>query len=920
MGKLFRLSFCMAAFLIGIQAKAQKSTDFMQAFEMPDCTINFDIHDEGQEFRVNWGMDTAWDSEANVTRGVNYIGKENFSTGRLSFQPTYLVIDNGDGTYELTDIQKRFLRSRIRHLQLTGVKQANINCDNAAASDKLTDGTTGLQNYTRKVENWYKLIKATVKYCRENGMEIISISPYNEPDLDENKYWWKSDFHAICELIRNDPYFDGIRVCGGNTLNTDRAWDWYVDLRDVIDEGNTHQLAGSFKNYADFFTKVKAEGKLTANDELHNVGEAIIGVNYGMQTGIWWGFDSRARGQFCHDSQEGVRIAYGEDRSHWTGGAVYRNEKTGEIHAFMGSSERQANNSKYNFVSTAQDVYYNGYGPTRLWHYQLRGGTGYQQGQINAEMCVDITCGEDVAPAVINGTYCIMNRASKKVITMNGTSEIQSTDLRKSNTNQQWVVTPQKLNGDCSFHTIDNAGNTAYTLDLKNWNLRSGATIITWKGDHNDLEQWYLKYAKEGYYYIVNRYSNKYLYCSSNNSGTMLQVVDPPAGDVAETVLNRYLWRFQPVDADCETVAPGKPTTLSILRRPGSMYLEWTPPADDDVATYNILRSDNGVWNTIGRNDSLCSFVDNTALPGHEYVYKVVAVDKAGNRSEPSNPSPSLTLLSEPGLICQLQFDKSTADSTDNHLDASLSEDKYSTILKKSGTGSLNLTGTKEFVLLPYSVAHHPAMTVAFWIRMTTATKNGHIFDFGTSEDNCMYMHFNSKSELEFIMRHDGEEQILGTGSKFTATSFKHVALTFEPTEEGAFRAKIFVEGEEVAVKDDFTISPADINAVVCYLGRSFTPAHPLLKAYLDDLRIYNYALSAEEIQSVMEDLDGMAFDYKDIADYTYTTIETVSDDTVPSGKADAVYSVAGQRSDMLRKGINLIVSKEGTVKKVLVK
>ena len=628
-----------------MEASAQRATDYMKAQKASDCTIVFDITAAGQSFPVNWGMDTAWDSEANVQRGINYIGKENFSTGRLSFQPTYLVTTNDDGSYELTNTQKRYLQSRINHLKQTGVTEANINCDNGAMDKELSDGSTGFKNYTRKVEEWYKVIKASVKYCQDQGMKIISISPYNEPDLDENKYWWKQDFIAICRLIREDPFFDGIRLCGGNTLNCDRAWDWYVDLREVIDEGNTHQLAGSFATYANFLSKVRAEGKLATNDELHNVGEAIVGVNYGMQTGIWWGFDSKARGEFCRDSQEGVRIGYGEDRSHWTSGAVYRNEKTGEVHGFLGSSERQANNSTFTFVSVGKDVFFNDYGPTRSWTYELPGGTGYQVGQINAELFVNITSGEDVAPGIIDGTYQIMNLSSKKLLTMMGTDNVQCATRKTSGTSQQWEVKPQKINGDCSFHTIDNAGNNTYHLNLKNWNLRSGANIICWRGDHNDLEQWHLEYAKDGYYYIVNRYSNKYLYCPSTNSGAVLQVVNPPADDATETELKRFLWRFQPIDSKCETVAPEPPTSLIATRRQGSISLQWTAPDEEDALTYTVLRSDNGVWNTIGRGDTLTSFVDNIAVPGHEYAYKVIAVDYAGNRSEASEPTDPVTLI-----------------------------------------------------------------------------------------------------------------------------------------------------------------------------------------------------------------------------------------------------------------------------------
>ena len=77
---------------------------------------------------------------------------------------------------------------------------------------------------------------------------------------------------------------------GGNTLNCDEALPWYNALKDYLDEGNTHQLAGSFDNYALFFQTVKNDGKVVTADELHNVGEAIVGVEYGMENGIWWSF------------------------------------------------------------------------------------------------------------------------------------------------------------------------------------------------------------------------------------------------------------------------------------------------------------------------------------------------------------------------------------------------------------------------------------------------------------------------------------------------------------------------------------------------------------------------------------------------------------------------------------------------------
>ena len=51
-----------------------------------------------------------------------------------------------------------------------------------------------------------------------------------------------------------------------------RQMKWYEHNKEFLDEGNTHQLAGSFDTYAEFFTKVREDGRHATADELHNDG------------------------------------------------------------------------------------------------------------------------------------------------------------------------------------------------------------------------------------------------------------------------------------------------------------------------------------------------------------------------------------------------------------------------------------------------------------------------------------------------------------------------------------------------------------------------------------------------------------------------------------------------------------------------
>lgn len=901
--------------MASVSAHAQTTgADYMKAMKVADTNIVFDVNAEGTPFRVKWGMDTAWDWDFNVDRGVAHIGKGNFETGRISFQPNDLVTDNGDGTYTLSARQQKELKWRCDLIKRTGTKEVNINCDHEALfkSDG-KDDFTGRKNYQGKPQEWYKLIKASVQYAEKQGLKVVSVSPFNEPD-----YVWQQatdetqamrDFLAIAKLLKADDYFKDIRICGGNTLNCDRALPWYNYLKDYIDEGNTHQLAGSFDTYANFFAQVKADGKVATADELHNVGEAIVGVQYGMETGIWWGFDSKARGQFCIDSNEGVRLGYGENRGAWTNGAVYRNDVTGEVHGYLGSSERQANSSSFAFISKGKDVFFNGYGPTRMFVYDVPGGTGYQKGQINAERVFDITWGEDVAPGEVNGTYQIMNAMSKKNLTWKGTDNVTSSTRKSTGTTQHWKVTPSYTDGDISYWFIDNVNTTSTktNLNVLNNNVASGAGVICFDAGHGLNEQWCLKYYKDGYYYIISRLTNKYLYCSGSTTDTKLTLQEGPTESTTDNMRNRYLWRFMPTDAKAETTAPAAPTELAAKQRPASIELSWVAPADEDLASYTVIRGElSGVeWNTIGRNITQTSFVDNTVVAGTHYIYKVIAVDYSGNRSEASAEVEAKPIETK-GLLCQLQFDNTLEDNTANKINASVyGTEKYSTQISQSGEASLNFEGS-SYAMLPYSVADQDEMTISMWVRWTTSNAKAwqRVFDFGNGTDQYMFFTPSNGSEMRFVMKNGDDEQILTNGKKLSSLSaWKHVAITIKPIADDKVQTILYVDGEAVAQSDEFTIKPSDIAPSLCFIGRSMFAGDPLFNGRLDDFRIYNYALSADEVAAVMTDTEAVSKDVKDVYEEA-TGIERLEVRGERLEVGGSAYDLSGRRTVPNAKGV----------------
>ena len=836
---------------------------FLTAPTKANTTISFPYYGDGKEFRVLWGMDTAWNSSDNVTRGTNYIGKENMGTGRVSFQPNDLVTEAG----ELTTAQQNALRSRLRNIAISGVTDIALNCDHEALNDR-----NGFANYKGKPVEWYRLIKASVKYCRNQGYNVVSVSPFNEPDYAGWNEGSKDDFKEIARLINEDPELEGIRVSAGNTLNCDQALSWYNYMKPYVQEGCTHQLAGSFDTYANFFTTVRNDGNWATADELHNVGEAIVGVEYGMQSGIWWGYDGIARGEFCRANVEGgARLGYGENRSRWTSGAVYR-MPDGRVKGFLGSSERQANTTTFDFFSTDEFVYFDGgYGPTSVYQMTVPGGTGYQSGQTNAERLVHIYAGEDVPPfELTDSTFVIMNKKSKLVMSAGSSSNPSSgADVQQrsygstgASNSQKWKLeaVSERVGGDYSYYFIRNAFNTSLLLDVNNWSTSVGGKIIAYPGGGGALEQWNFEYAGDGDWYIRSRHSGWYLQVrnGSNAAGTVIE-------QAAFTGEPQQRWRLIPTDAARDLDAPAVPVGLTATEQPGSVLLTWEANTEADLNGYMILRGEtlnNGDvrWAVIGRQIQGTRFIDNSCTLHKPYQYKIRAIDRCANMSEATAPITAQTEAT-PGLVARYTFDNTMEDASVNTADAVLAgAAAYATNYTQTGTHSLNMNGTANYMVLPRSVASSRTMTVTAWIRPTATTQWQRVFDFGNGTDQYMFLTTsNGEKKLALVMKNGGDEQILAA-ENVRINAWHHVAVTID--EE---KVAIYLDGELAAESSDITIRSADFQPVRNYIGRSQFDADPYYKGYLDDFRVYNYALAPEEIAATMTDfvdaIDGVPAD-----------------------------------------------------------
>jgi hypothetical protein len=279
--------------------------------------------------------------------------------------------------------------------------------------------------------------------------------------------------------------------------------------------------------------------------------------------------------------------------------------------------------------------------------------------------------------------------------------------------------------------------------------------------------------------------------------------------------------------------------------------LNWNASAAADLAGYTVLRSatNGGPYETVARGLTNNSFTDKFANKPQTYYYVVKAVDKSLNSSANSaQVSARPTLI--PALVARYAFDVNYNDSSANANHPIVVNGSPTFVAGNYGS-ALDLNGTSQYEILPANMlASVTNFTIALWVNWDGGVAWQRIFDFGN--DTMQYMFLTPGSgagTLRFVVTTNGGggEQILQT-SPLPVGQWRHVAVT-----RNGNTAKLYTNGV-VAASGTITIAPANFNSALNYLGKSQYP-DPLFNGRLDELFIYNYALSDTEITRLINNL-----------------------------------------------------------------
>ena len=834
--------------------------------------VPYNISDTGTEFnfeigRGGWG----WDFFSYQVRNYHKaISKSGYGIARIGFTGRWSSSNSA-----LSSDQTAALDTELSYAEIAGVTKVFLLCGIGNDGDQVGNaGGTPTWNTTQR-NNYVADCVRAANYIISKGYTIYAVAPYNEPDFEQTYTGNASNYNTVAGLMQQQSVFAG-KVYGPSTLNANNASSWYNTVKNNINFANTHQLGNdSFANYKSFWQTAKSDGKTLIADEMHNVMEAMVCANYGGSAGTWWGFNGVTRGEYAVALANGKQLAYKERPSEWNTASVMKYNADGKVKAFLGQSERQGVATAFTFQSRDRLAYYDGVGPVYDYTQDMPGGASgsYQNGQTNAERLINIDYGESVPIEPINGRYKIVNKSSGKVLSLTNGNATQRDNVYQwadgGLNNQTWDVLPcPTSHSDFSYVYIRNANTSTMNLylDAQAWNMNPGANASAWSdsntADPNDWQYWHLTHIADGYYTITNLLTGMYLEVAgaSSANGANVQEWEYNGNDC-------QLWKFVPADHAVDQTAPSVPTGLTATPQSGSIKLTWTANTDADIYRYMVYRYNTaaGIWECIGRKVQGTSFIDNTCRKNQQLRYRIRALDKSYNLSQPS--SEVTTQVASANAMVAHWNGNNLNDDTKNKCAAVTNGATHTT----DGThAAIVFDGTDDYVELPYYVGDHQSMTFAAWVKGGSTTSWQRIFDFGNGEDSYLFLTPTNGSAMRFEIKANGTTQGLNASTTLGTGSWKHIAVTI-----GSSAVKIYVNGSLNATATDITLRPTDVAPAICYLGRSMFDADPAFKGSMSDVRLYNYELSASEVAALAAITDNTSTGY----DITAERLPNIADD-----------------------------------------
>ncbi len=240
------------------------------------------------------------------------------------------------------------------------------------------------------------------------------------------------------------------------------------------------------------------------------------------------------------------------------------------------------------------------------------------------------------------------------------------------------------------------------------------------------------------------------------------------------------------------------------------------------------------------------NFTDTAVANDSTYYYVVTAVT-------PSGELDSAPLRVAQGLVTRYTFEGNANDAVGTRhaiLQGGTSAPGFTTGF--GGGQAVALNGSDQYVQLPVGSGNYQDITISTWVYWTGGGNWQRVFDFGSEVEKTMYLTAsNGGGNVEFGMTTtkggnvEGDASYYLRGTPLPTNQWVHLAVTLNGD-----TGTLYLNGKPIVSKAIDLIDPL-FGQPFCYLGRSMYNNDPHFQGRIDDFRIYNHALSGDEVYTL---------------------------------------------------------------------
>ena len=281
---------------------------------------------------------------------------------------------------------------------------------------------------------------------------------------------------------------------------------------------------------------------------------------------------------------------------------------------------------------------------------------------------------------------------------------------------------------------------------------------------------------------------------------------------------------------------------------------DYSGTTTDTLTVLDMQLADEGVFYCVGTN--AVGSDTNEEDPGRAMIARLVSYYPMEEIVDIATPDTvdglDLTLMSDSEAVVGLPI---------------LDSDVVDTEL---GTSSLSFSNPLEndpngvYGQLPAGAVSYADMTISCWVKWNGTEGYERIFDFGNDDTQYMFLTPSNGSTIRFGIKDTvteestDVEQVLDSKQAIVLDEWTYIAVTLSGD-----TAKLYVNGELNSTNDNVDIDPIDFDSQLNYFGKSQFAADWYFTGKIDEVKIYNYALTTEEIaQDYMDVAGGWVCDY----------------------------------------------------------